>query len=55
VSLGFKDCGGSCTSEKAGIVAALIRLSVAGLIGGRALAGKGKRTLSIPRREGCPR
>lgn len=45
VSLGFKDCGGSCTSEKTGIIAALIGLPAAGLIGGRALAGRGERTL----------
>lgn len=45
VSLGFKDCDGSCASEKTGIVAALIGLPAAGLIGGRALAGRGKRTL----------
>lgn len=45
VLLGFKDCAGSCTSKKTGIIAALIGLSAGGLIGGRALAGKGKRTL----------
>ncbi len=45
VSLGFKQCGGSCADEGAGMLAALIGLPVAGAFAGRALAGKGKRTL----------
>ncbi|MEP7343593.1 MAG: hypothetical protein ABI977_38085 [Acidobacteriota bacterium] len=44
VSLGFKQCGGSCADEGAGAIAALIGLPVAGAIAGRALA-RGKRTL----------
>jgi outer membrane protein assembly factor BamB len=38
-------CGGSCADEKAGIAGALIGLPVAGVLAGKALAGKGKRTL----------
>jgi hypothetical protein len=45
VSLGFKQCGGSCADEGAGMLAALIGLPVAGVFAGRALAGRGKRTL----------
>jgi hypothetical protein len=44
VSLGFKQCGGSCADEGAGALAALIGLPVAGALAGRALA-TGKRTL----------
>ncbi|MDQ3013546.1 MAG: hypothetical protein M3X11_22935 [Acidobacteriota bacterium] len=44
VSLGFKQCGGSCVDEGAGALAAVIGLPAAGVIGGRALA-RGKRTL----------
>jgi hypothetical protein len=45
VPLGFKECGGDCTGEKAGILAAIIGLPIIGLLVGRALAGKSKRTL----------
>ena len=45
VSLVFKQCGGSCADEGTGIVAALGGLPVGGVLVGRALAGKGKRTL----------
>jgi hypothetical protein len=45
VGLGFKQCDGSCADEGTGIVAALIGLPVAGALGGRALAGSGKRIL----------
>jgi|SRR5262245_2059981 len=45
VGLGFKQCGGSCADEGAGIIAALIGLPVAGVFIGHALAGNGKRTL----------
>ncbi len=44
VSLGFKQCGGSCADEGAGAIAAIIGLPVAGALAGRALA-MGKRTL----------
>jgi hypothetical protein len=44
VSLGFKQCGGSCADEGAGILAAIIGLPIAGALGGRALV-RGKRTL----------
>lgn len=44
ISLGFKQCGGSCVDEGAGALAAVIGLPTAGVIGGRALA-RGKRTL----------
>jgi len=44
VSLGFKQCGGSCADEGAGILAAIIGLPIAGALGGRALA-RGKHTL----------
>jgi hypothetical protein len=44
VSLGFKQCGGSCADEGAGVFGALIGLPVAGALAGRALA-RGKRTL----------
>ena len=43
--LGFKECGGDCGGEKAGIAAAFIGLPIIGLLVGRALAGKSKRTL----------
>jgi hypothetical protein len=43
--LAFKECGGDCGGEKAGIAVAIIALpSISGLVGG-ALAGKSKRTL----------
>jgi len=43
--LAFKECGGDCGGEKAGIAAAIIGLpSISALVGG-ALAGKSKRTL----------
>jgi len=45
LGLGFKECGGDCGDEKAGMVAALLGLPTIGLFVGRALAGKGKRTL----------
>jgi len=45
VSLGFKQCGGSCVDEGIGAYAALIGLPVAGALAGRAMAGNGKRTL----------
>jgi hypothetical protein len=45
IGLGFKQCGGSCANEKAGIAGALIGLPVAGVLAGKALAGKGKRIL----------
>ena len=45
LELGFKDCGGDCGDEKAGIAAAFIGLPIIGLFVGRALAGNGKRTL----------
>jgi hypothetical protein len=45
INLGFKQCGGSCADEKAGGMAAVIGLPVGGGLLGRALAGKGKRTL----------
>jgi hypothetical protein len=44
VNLGFKQCGGSCADEGTGIVAAMVGLPVAGVLGGRALA-RGKRIL----------
>ena len=44
VSLGLKECGGSCADEGTIIIAAMIGLPAAGVIGGRALA-MGKRTL----------
>ena len=43
--LGFRQCGDDCGAEKAGIVAAVIGLPIIGLLVGRALAGKSKRTL----------
>jgi hypothetical protein len=45
IGLGFKQCGGSCADERAGITGALIGLPVAGVLAGNALAGKGKRIL----------
>lgn len=45
IGLGFKQCGGGCADEKAGAAGALIGLPVAGVLAGKALAGKGKRTL----------
>ncbi|HKQ91159.1 MAG TPA: hypothetical protein VJZ77_10770 [Blastocatellia bacterium] len=45
VNLGFKQCGGDCGFEKAGVLAAFIGLPIIGLLVGRALAGKSKRTL----------
>jgi hypothetical protein len=42
--LGFKECGGDCGGEKAGIAAAFIGLPIIGLLVGGALAGKSKRT-----------
>ena len=45
LELGFKECGGDCGDEKAGMVAAFIGLPIIGLFVGRALAGNSKRTL----------
>jgi hypothetical protein len=45
VGLGFKECGGNCADEGAGIVALLIGLPVAGALIGRKMAGSGKRKL----------
>lgn len=45
LELGFRECGGDCGDEKAGIAAALIGLPIACIFIGRALAGKTKRTL----------
>lgn len=45
VSLGFKDCGGNCADEGAGILAAIIGLPVGGALAGRALAGHRYRLL----------
>lgn len=45
LSLGFKQCGGSCADEGVGIVALLIGLPVAGVLIGRKMAGNGKRAL----------
>jgi hypothetical protein len=45
VGLGFKECGGDCGDEKAGMAAALFGLPIISLLVGRALAGKSKRTL----------
>jgi hypothetical protein len=45
LKLGFKECGGDCGDEKAGMAAAFIALpSICAIVGG-ALAGNGKRTL----------
>ncbi len=45
LGLALKQCGGSCGDEKAGAVAAIVGLPVGGALLGRAVAGKGKRTL----------
>jgi hypothetical protein len=45
VPLGFKECGGDCGLEKAGVVGAIVGIPLIGLLVGRALAGKSKRTL----------
>lgn len=45
LELGFKECGGDCGDEKAGIAAAFIALPIIGLFVGRVLSGKSKRTL----------
>ena len=52
VSLGFKQCGGSCNGERVGIFAAMVGLPVAGGVVGYKLAGNGKPVLIImPRRK----
>ncbi|MGH9841311.1 MAG: hypothetical protein ACREEM_21365 [Blastocatellia bacterium] len=43
--LALKQCGGSCTGEGVGIVAAIVGLPAGGAVAGVTLAGDGKRTL----------
>jgi hypothetical protein len=45
LKLGSSECGGDCGVEKAGIVGAIVGIPLIGLLIGRALAGKSKRTL----------
>jgi hypothetical protein len=45
LKLGSSKCGDDCGVEKAGVVAALVGIPIIGLLVGRALAGKSKRTL----------
>ncbi len=45
VPIALSDCGGSCVGEGAAMISLVVGLPVAGALAGRALAGKGKRTL----------